>query len=99
MFTTMSVTTASAADFPYLPLPAAAASDPCPATCLFVSCALPALGSAGAVAPIQLDIARHFANVPDPRHPAFRHHHLLSDILVIALTAMLCGSKSREAIA
>ena len=29
---------------------------------------------------------------------AFRDHHLLSDILVIALTAVICGAKSWEAI-
>jgi predicted transposase YbfD/YdcC len=95
MFTTMSVTTASAADFFCLPLPAAAADDLSASACLFVSCALPA----PAFAAVRLDIARHFANVPDPRHPAFRQHHLLDDILVIALTAVLCGAKSWEAIA
>jgi predicted transposase YbfD/YdcC len=46
-----------------------------------------------------LDIAYHFGNIPDPRHPAFRGHHLLSDILVIALSAMLSGCQSWEAIA
>src|SRR6202022_288539 len=38
-------------------------------------------------------------NVPDPRHPAFRGRHLLSDILVIALSAVISGCKSWEAIA
>jgi predicted transposase YbfD/YdcC len=47
----------------------------------------------------RLDIAHHFANVPDPRHPAFRDHHLLGDLLVIALSAVLAGARSWEAIA
>jgi predicted transposase YbfD/YdcC len=46
-----------------------------------------------------LAIAHHFAHVPDPRHPAFRDHHLLSDILVIALSAVLSGARSWDAIA
>jgi predicted transposase YbfD/YdcC len=46
-----------------------------------------------------LDIAHHFATVPDPRHPAFRGHHLLGDILVIALSAVLAGARSWEGIA
>jgi predicted transposase YbfD/YdcC len=50
-------------------------------------------------APVPLDIAHHFAGVPDPRHPAFQDHHLLSDILVIALTASFSGAKSWEAMA
>lgn len=95
MFQTTCVTTANALDFPCPPLPAAAATDPSSPTCLFVSCALPA----PALDPARLDIARHFASVPDPRHPAFRDHHLLDDILVIALTAVLCGAKSWEAMA
>jgi len=45
------------------------------------------------------DIAHHFANVPDPRHQAFRDHHLLGDILVIALSAVLAGARSWEGIA
>jgi predicted transposase YbfD/YdcC len=49
--------------------------------------------------PCRLDIAHHFASVPDPRHPAFREHHLLGDILVIALSAVLAGARSWEAIA
>src|SRR3954454_24799659 len=52
-----------------------------------------------ATADIPLDIAHHFRDVPDPRHPAFRDHHLLGDILVIALAAVLSGSDSWEAIA
>jgi predicted transposase YbfD/YdcC len=47
----------------------------------------------------RLDIAHHFARVPDPRHPAFRDHHLLGDILVIALSAVLAGARSWEGIA
>lgn len=46
-----------------------------------------------------LDIAHHFAGVPDPRHPDFQEHHLLTDILVIALTACLSGAKSWDAMA
>jgi predicted transposase YbfD/YdcC len=49
--------------------------------------------------PRRLDIAQHFADVPDPRHEAFQDHHLLSDILVIALSAVLAGAKSWEGIA
>jgi predicted transposase YbfD/YdcC len=51
------------------------------------------------VVPVRLDIASHFANVPDPRHPAFQDHHRLGDILFIALCAVLSGSRSWEAIA
>jgi predicted transposase YbfD/YdcC len=46
-----------------------------------------------------LDIAHHFANLPDPRHPAFQDHHLLGDLLVIALCAVLSGARSWDAIA
>lgn len=49
--------------------------------------------------PHRLDIGRHFAAVPDPRHPAFREYHLLGDILVIALSAVLAGARSWEGIA
>jgi predicted transposase YbfD/YdcC len=49
--------------------------------------------------PVPLDIAHHFAGVPDPRHPAFQEHHLLGDILVIALTASFSGAHSWEAMA
>jgi predicted transposase YbfD/YdcC len=49
--------------------------------------------------PRRLDIAHHFADVPDPRHHAFREHHLLGDILVIALSAVLAGARSWEGIA
>jgi predicted transposase YbfD/YdcC len=46
-----------------------------------------------------LDIARHFESLPDPRHPAFRDHHLLGDIVTIALCAVLSGAESWEAMA
>ena len=46
-----------------------------------------------------LDIAHHFANVPDPRHRSFRKRHRLVDILVIALSAVLSGARSWDAIA
>ncbi len=46
-----------------------------------------------------LDIAYYFRDLPDPRHPAFRDHHLLGDILVIALCAMLSGADSWDDIA
>jgi len=48
---------------------------------------------------VPLDIAHHFANVPDPRHRAFRDRHRLADILVIALSAVLSGARSWDAIA
>jgi predicted transposase YbfD/YdcC len=50
-------------------------------------------------APAPLAIAEHFANLPDPRHPAFRGRHLLGDILVIALAAVLSGANSWDGIA
>jgi predicted transposase YbfD/YdcC len=43
----------------------------------------------------RLDIASHFAAVPDPRDPRFAKH-LLCDLLTIALCAMLSGAKSFE---
>jgi predicted transposase YbfD/YdcC len=46
----------------------------------------------------RLDIAQHFANVPDPRHRSYRDHHLLGDILVIALSGVLAGARSWEGI-
>jgi predicted transposase YbfD/YdcC len=49
--------------------------------------------------PAPLDIAHHFASLPDPRHPAFRDRHLLGDILVIALSAVLSGANSWDGIA
>jgi predicted transposase YbfD/YdcC len=48
-------------------------------------------------AAVRLDIAHHFADLPDPRHPAFRGRHLLGDILVIALSAVLAGAQSWDA--
>lgn len=45
------------------------------------------------------DIAHHFADIPDPRHPGYRDHHRLSDILVIALSAMISKSESWDDIA
>jgi len=45
------------------------------------------------------DIAHYFRDLPDPRHPAFRDHHLLGDILVIALAAVLSGCDSWDDIA
>jgi predicted transposase YbfD/YdcC len=45
------------------------------------------------------DIAHHFAEVPDPRHWAFRTRPVMSDMLVIALCAVLCGARSWDAIA
>ncbi len=48
---------------------------------------------------VPLDIAHHFADLPDPRHRAFRHHHVLGDILVIAVAAVLSGANSWDAIA
>jgi predicted transposase YbfD/YdcC len=46
-----------------------------------------------------VDIAHPFSSLPDPRHPAFRDYHVLSDILVIALAEVLSGAKSWDAIA
>jgi predicted transposase YbfD/YdcC len=45
-----------------------------------------------------LDIAYHFANVPDPRHPSFRECHCLGDLLVIGFSAVLAGAKSWDGI-
>jgi predicted transposase YbfD/YdcC len=45
------------------------------------------------------DIASHFRDLPDPRHPAYRDHHLLGDLLVIALCAVLSGADSWEDVA
>src|ERR1700720_807284 len=50
-------------------------------------------------APSPLDIPGHFANLPDPRHPAFRDHHRFGDILSIALCAVLSGATSWDSIA
>jgi predicted transposase YbfD/YdcC len=46
----------------------------------------------------RLDIAHHFAALPDPRDPRFIRHRL-SDLLTIALGALLAGAKSFEDIA
>jgi predicted transposase YbfD/YdcC len=48
---------------------------------------------------VALDIAHHFAALPDPRHRAFRDRHLLGDILVIAIAGVLSGANSWDAIA
>jgi predicted transposase YbfD/YdcC len=48
---------------------------------------------------VPLGIAHHFRDLPDPRHPAFRDHHLLGDILFIALCAVLSGADSWEDVA
>jgi predicted transposase YbfD/YdcC len=50
-------------------------------------------------APSPLDIPGHFANLPDPRHPAFRDYHLFGDIVAIALCAVLSGATSWDTIA
>lgn len=50
-------------------------------------------------APSPLDIAGHFANLPDPRHPAFQDRHLFGDIVAIALCAVLSGATSWDTIA
>ncbi len=102
MYSTLSITTAA---LPESPVPGL--SFPCPSSplgtqpaaplCILVSPAQPLLPDCPGV-PL-LDIATHFAQVPDPRHRAFPGRHLLSDVLVIALSAMLCGAKSWEAIA
>jgi hypothetical protein len=46
-----------------------------------------------------LDIPGHFTKLPDPRHPAFRDHHQLGEIVTIALCAMLGGATSWDSIA
>src|SRR5262249_3878187 len=99
MFTTLSVTTASVTDSPCGPLPPAPATDPSAPLCLFVSFASPTAGPDSPGPPTPLAFAPPFAQVPAPRHRAFRDHHRLDDILVLALTAVLCGAKSWEAIA
>jgi hypothetical protein len=45
------------------------------------------------------DIAHHFRDLPDPRHPGYRDHHLLGDLLVIARCAVLSGCDSWDTIA
>jgi DDE_Tnp_1-associated len=49
--------------------------------------------------PSPLDIPGHFASLPDPRHPAFRDHHLLGEVVAIALCAVLSGATSWDSIA
>lgn len=46
-----------------------------------------------------LDIAHHFADLPDPRHPDYQDYHLLGDILVIGLSAVISGADSWDGIA
>jgi predicted transposase YbfD/YdcC len=93
MFATTSVITTAAvpvaATVP-LPAPGDHPADPGLFVCVASACHSPAP---------RLDIARHFADLPDPRHRAFRDRHLLGDILVIAFCAVLCGAKSWQAIA
>jgi predicted transposase YbfD/YdcC len=48
---------------------------------------------------LPLGVAHHFRDLPDPRHPAYRDHHLLGDLLVIALCAVLSGCDSWDTIA
>lgn len=52
-----------------------------------------------AARPAALDIAHHFAGLPDPRHSSFCDRHVLGDVLVIALSACLSGAESWDAIA
>jgi predicted transposase YbfD/YdcC len=103
MFDSFSVTTATVPatgpDTAPAPLPHSLVADPFSPLSLVVSPALPCPPSHATVDTIPLDIAHHFADLPDPRHPAFCDRHALTDILVIALTAVLCGAKSWEAIA
>ena len=42
-----------------------------------------------------LSLARHFADLPDPRIDRTKKH-ALGDILVIALAAVVCGANSWE---
>lgn len=55
--------------------------------------------STGPINTTPVDIAHHFADLPDPRHPAYRDHHLLGDVLVIALAAVISGADSWDDIA
>src|ERR1700728_143928 len=103
MFDSFSVTTttvpATGPDIAPAPLPYSPVADPFGPLSLVVSPAMPCPPSHATVDAIPLDIAHHFAALPDPRHPAFGDRHALTDILVISLTAVLCGAKSWEAIA
>jgi predicted transposase YbfD/YdcC len=106
MFDSLSVTTATVSVTPD-PVPALTASaltspqpdDPFANLSLVVSASMPNSLTHVTSDTVPLDIAHHFANLPDPRHPYFRDRHALTDILVIALTAVLCGARSWEAIA
>ena len=95
MYSTLSITTDTVSAAPVLPPSPFQPIDLSVPLCILVSpTVLPP-----EAAPAPLTIAQCFAEVPDPRHAAFRHHHRLSDILLIALTATLSGCKSWEAIA
>jgi predicted transposase YbfD/YdcC len=105
MFDSLSVTTATVSVTPD-PVPAMAAAltslqpdDPFANLSLVVSASMPNPPAHVTSDALPLDIAHHFANLPDPRHPYFRDRHSLTDVLVIALTAVLCGARSWEAIA
>src|SRR5271170_579300 len=106
MFDSLSVTTATVpVTTDRLPALTAAAltspqtDDPFATLSLVVSATMPFPPAHATGATPPLDIAHHFANLPDPRHPHFCDRHSLTDILVIALTAVLCGAKSWQAIA
>jgi predicted transposase YbfD/YdcC len=101
MLGTMSITTANIAECPCATVTNLSSVD-LPPTDLFAPLSV-FVSAARPIPPVEdalpiLAIAHHFANVPDPRHPAFRNYHLLDDILVLALTAVLSGCKSWEAI-
>ncbi len=106
MFDSLSVTTAAVpVTTDLVPALTAAAltspqtDDPFATLSLVVSATMPFPPAHATGATPPLDIAHHFANLPDPRHPHFCDRHSLTDILVIALTAVLCGAKSWQAIA
>ena len=106
MFDSLSVTTATVpVTTDLVPALTAAAltspqtDDPFATLSLVVSATMPFPPAHATAATPPLDIAYHFANLPDPRHPHFCDRHSLTDILVIALTAVLCGAKSWQAIA
>jgi predicted transposase YbfD/YdcC len=95
MYTTLSITTDTLSVAPALSLAPPQPADLSIPLCILVS---PSVLLPEAL-PAPLTIAQCFAEVPDPRHRYFRKIHILSDILVIALTAILCGCKSWEGIA
>src|SRR5205823_5914414 len=68
-------------------------------TCGWVTCCLVGAAAMSATPGTPVDLAHHFRDLPDPRHPAFRDHHLLGDLLVIALAAVLSGCDSWDDIA